>query len=75
MRNMVLTTLCLVACGCGGGYTMTAPDQVAPAGGQAAVVVRLTRDEVRRVDVPVKKAGLEFRLRGEVVKADRKSVV
>ncbi len=69
MRNMVLTTLCLVACGCGGGYTMTAPDQVAPAGGQAAVVVRLTRDEVRRVDVPVKKAGLEFRLGGEVVKA------
>ncbi|MFW6133177.1 MAG: hypothetical protein ACOC8F_04715 [Planctomycetota bacterium] len=61
MRRMWTSVwLAAAVCGCGGQYVLTAPDQVAPAGGEASVVARLTRNEISRLDVPVAEAPLEF---------------
>jgi hypothetical protein len=54
--------LALFGCGCGGEYVLSAPDQVAPAGGEAVAVVRLGRSEIWRLVLPVEKAGIEFRV-------------
>ena len=50
--------------GCGGQYILTVPDQVAPAGGQAATVARLQRSEFGSFAPPVKKAALRFQADG-----------
>jgi len=48
--------------GCGGQYILTVPDQVAPAGGEAAVVVRLQRSEIYRIVLPAAQTLLRFRV-------------
>jgi hypothetical protein len=48
--------------GCGGGYVLTAPDAVAPAGGEAPTVVRLQRKELPLVAPPAQAAPLRFRV-------------
>ncbi|MBS3733597.1 MAG: hypothetical protein KGY99_01580 [Phycisphaerae bacterium] len=61
MRRLLLPLAALaIVSGCGGQYIVTAPDQIAPVGGRASVVARLTRNEISRLDVPVKRAALEF---------------
>jgi len=61
MRTMVLAA---VLGGCSGGYILTIPDQVAPAGGDATPVIRLRRNEIGRIKVPVRDALMQFRLAG-----------
>ena len=48
--------------GCAGGYTLTVPDQVAPAGREATTVVRVQRHEFWVLWLPVEEAALRFRL-------------
>ena len=48
--------------GCGGHYIMTIPDQMAAAGGQAAAVVRLQRNDFFVLSPAVKKAAIRFRI-------------
>ena len=50
--------------GCGGYYILTVPDQLAPAGGDAKVVVRLQRNDFFVLAFPVKDAAIQFRLAG-----------
>jgi hypothetical protein len=58
--------LSLVApAGCGGGYILTAPDQIAPAGGEAVAVVRLQRAEIMMLALPVENALIWFRPAGD----------
>ena len=56
---VVLVSLCG---GCSGGYLLTAADCLAPAGGQAPVVVRLQHRELPRVTPPAKAEALRFRV-------------
>ncbi len=65
MPRLLCAIVVAVLCGgCGGNYILTVPDQVAPAGGDAAAVVRLQRAEVYRVALPVEGAALRFRVAG-----------
>ena len=48
--------------GCTGHYIVTVPDQVAPAGGECAAVVRLQRSEIAVVALPVKGALMRLRI-------------
>lgn len=48
--------------GCAGQYIPTVGDQVAPAGGEAAVVVRLQRSEFWVLTPPVKGAAIQMRV-------------
>ena len=57
----VLTLLVTFATGCGGQYILTAPDQLAPAGGQAATVIRLQRNDFFVLSPPVENAAIRFR--------------
>ncbi len=57
----MLCVLPLLA-GCGGAYQLTAPDQIAPAGGEATAVVRLRRQEVWILSQSVDNALLRFRV-------------
>lgn len=65
MPRLVCAIVLAVLCGgCGGNYILTVPDQVAPAGGDAAAVVRLQRAEIYMVALPVEGAALRFRVAG-----------
>jgi hypothetical protein len=55
--------------GCSGQYILTAPDQVAPAGGEVRAVVRLQRHEFLRLTPAVEEAVLRFRATGGPVRA------
>jgi len=46
--------------GCGGYYTLTVPDQVAPAGGEARTVARLRRNDFFFLDLAVRRALIGF---------------
>lgn len=48
--------------GCGGYYILSVPDQVAPAGAEAPVVVRLQRNDFLVLAFPAKGAAMRFRL-------------
>lgn len=63
-RAMSYMVLAAVLGGCSGGYILTIPDQVAPAGGDATPVIRLRRNEIGRMKVPVRDALMQFRLAG-----------
>jgi hypothetical protein len=54
--------LCLIAAlvGCSGQYYLTAPDQLAPAGGSATAVVRIQRHEFMGIALAVKNAPLRL---------------
>jgi len=56
-----LTVLTAIGTGCSGHYILTAPDQLAPAGGQAVTVVRLQRNEFLALSLPVEGAVIRFR--------------
>jgi len=63
MQRAVLA--CLAAClagGCGGQYILTAPDHVAPAGGEVHVVVRLQRSDFFVLALAAKGAAMRFRV-------------
>lgn len=55
MRSLAILLPLLLAAplGCGGGYILTVPDQLAPAGGDTVAVVRLQRAEIALMALPV----------------------
>ncbi len=61
-RLIVLLTLSLALAGCGGQFILTVPDQVAPARGQAVVVVRLQRNDFFVLAPPIEGAAIRFRV-------------
>ena len=61
-QTLTATCLALLCAGCGGQYLLTVSDQVAPAGGEAAVVVRLQRSEFYMVYVAVKDAAIRLQV-------------
>ena len=64
VRWIACGMLAAVAGGCGGQYILTVPDQVAPAGGETACVVRLQRNDFFVLSLAVKKAALRFQAGG-----------
>ncbi|MHC4561351.1 MAG: hypothetical protein ACYS8X_01105 [Planctomycetota bacterium] len=56
----LLTLTVLATGGCGGYYILSAPDQVAPAGKDAPVVVRMQRNDFFVLDLAWKEAFLRF---------------
>ena len=48
--------------GCGGYYVITAPDQLAKAGEDAAIVIRLQRNDFDMIDMATKDAPVRFRI-------------
>lgn len=69
--NRVLRAIFLLAClsaagGCGGNYTVTAPDLIAPAGGEGVAVVRLRRYEVLMIPAPVQDAAVRLQVADEI---------
>ena len=61
MRRLVLLLSLLSAVGgCGGQYTLTVGDHVGPLGQDAAVVVRLQRNDFFVLSLPVKEAAIRF---------------
>lgn len=61
-RMWILLILSLAAGGCGGHYTLTAGDQIAAANQEAAVVVRLQRNDFFVLNMPTKGALMRFRV-------------
>lgn len=64
-RGTFVTAVVIVALGaggCGGHYTLSAPDHVAPVGAQTAVVIRLQRNDFLVLDLAVKEAAMSFRV-------------
>jgi hypothetical protein len=57
----LLSVAAAASAGCGGQYVVTVPDQLAPAGGQTAAVIRLQRNEFRAVNMPVDAAPVRMR--------------
>lgn len=63
MRTIIpVTILAATLCGCGGHYILTAPDQYAPAGGEAEAVLRLERNDFFVLSLPVKELPLRMRI-------------
>ncbi len=61
MRTIIpVTILAAMLCGCGGQYILTAPDQYAPAGGEAEAVLRLERNDFFVLSLPVKELPLRM---------------
>ena len=52
----------LAGTGCGGYYTLTAGDHLAPAGSDAVVVVRLQRNDFFVLEMPIKEAVMRLRI-------------
>jgi len=48
--------------GCGGNYTVTAPDMIAPAGGEGVAVIRLRRYEVFMIPSPIEGAAIRLQV-------------
>jgi hypothetical protein len=70
MRPFLAWTVLACFCGgCAGGYALTAPDCLAPAGGTVPVVVRLQHRELPFFTPPVKTTALRFRLAEGPVRA------
>lgn len=62
MHRWWCLSLALAAVGCGGQYNLTVPDQVAATGSDAAVVVRLQRQEVSLLQLSVQGAAIRLRI-------------
>lgn len=60
-RSAAVLAVCLLA-GCGGQYVFTVGDQVAPAGGQAVVVMRLQKSEFGSIAPATKNACVRFKI-------------
>ena len=60
--TLVVGLLAGLMAGCGGHYILTAPDQIAPAGGDAPVVVRLQRNDFFVLDLAWKDEPITFRI-------------
>lgn len=70
MRRLALWTILIAACsGCSGGYLLSATDGVAPAGGEAPMVVRLRHREFPFYKPIIKAAVLRFRLADGPIRA------
>jgi hypothetical protein len=52
----------LACAGCSGEYTLTVPDQLAAAGGEAPVVVRLQKSEIAALSLPIKDADMRMQI-------------
>ncbi len=69
MRSKLIGLLVLVGAanlaGCGGAYILTVPQQVGPAGGEAAVIARVERSEIFLLATPVDKGPVSFTLTGD----------
>jgi len=63
MRILALA-LCAAMVGCGGQYVLTAPDQVACAGGQTATVIRLQRHQFAGMLASSSGAAMRFQVEG-----------
>ena len=61
-RVLILLLLSVWSSGCGGYYTLTCGDQIAAAGGDAALVVRLQRNDFFVLNLPIKNAPMRFRI-------------
>lgn len=64
-RGTVVTAVVIVALGaggCGGHYTLSTPDHVAPVGAETAVVVQLRRNDFLVLDLAVKEAAMSIRV-------------
>ncbi len=62
-RGTVVTAMVIVALGaggCGGDYTLSTPDHVAPVGSQTAVVIRLQRNDFFVLDMAIRDAPMWF---------------
>ena len=57
-----LLALALLSAGCSGQYTLTVPEQVAPAGGEVTMVARLQRSEVWKYLRPAKESAIRFQI-------------
>ena len=66
MRRLLILILLAPAVlgGCGGYYTLTVPDQLAPAGKDAVTVVRLQRNDFIFTPMPVKQAAMRMFVAG-----------
>lgn len=65
MRMLLLAAVgSLMLAGCGGQFTLYAPDPVAPAGQEAAMVVRLQRADLFNVPMSVKETCVRFQVNG-----------
>lgn len=67
--RLIATILAAIAaifgvCGCSGGYQYTMGDQIAAAGTEAVVIVRVQRSEVWRLGLPVKYAPIRLKIEG-----------
>lgn len=62
LRAALLLAAAGLAGGCGGQFVFSAGDQVAPAGGEALVVVRLQRNDFIVLAPPVENAPMRFRV-------------
>ncbi len=63
-RALTAALLALMCTGCGGYYVLTTPDQVAPLGQDAPVVIRLQLNEFYFMRTPAKNRPMRFRIRG-----------
>jgi len=61
-RAWILGVAVLAMGGCGGHYILTVPDQLAPAGKQATVIVRLQRNDFFVLSLATEEALIRFRL-------------
>ena len=63
MKSVVyMALLAAGVCGCSGEYIMTAPEQVASAGGEAMLVMRLQRREFAFYTPPADKKPIRFQI-------------
>ena len=62
-RHLAVALLAgLCSGGCGGYYVITVPDQLAKAGEDAAIVIRLQRNDFDMIDMATKNAPVRFRI-------------
>jgi hypothetical protein len=62
LRAIVAVSLAVGLAGCGGHYVLSAPDQVAPAGQDAPIVIRLQRNDFFVMDMAWEDAPIRFRI-------------
>jgi len=63
-RALFVLLLALTCTGCGGYYVLTTPDQVAPLGEDAPVVIRLQLNDFLFIRTPAKDKPMRFAVRG-----------
>ena len=63
-RGLILAALAATVAGCGGDYILTAPDQLAAAGEETPVIVRLQRNDFFVLALAVDDAAMSFQTPG-----------